>query len=335
MTANPLPDTETDAPVLPSSRQRRGASRHIPSGVAALVLLGVGYGVGRYAERTTQERAACVVVNNIPITDQAFQHRLEVASGSNALRQMIEEELRLQFARSQGVYPTDADVEAKLEEARQLPDFAAKLSASHQTEADLRQSLRVAAAQQNVLTRGVSVSDSDVKAFYDANVNHNNPQARYYHPETVQIAAIVAPSETAGRKSLAMLASGQSFADVARVMSNDRSAVNGGVMPPFQRGRMNPAQFPDLQKLVFSLQAGQQTDVIKIGASRWVIRCLSHAPETQVAFDKVRAECRTGAMLVKGLPLNGQRVNTEFASFRKSADIKAIRSEFKDAAVVK
>ncbi|HZP80906.1 MAG TPA: peptidyl-prolyl cis-trans isomerase [Chthonomonadaceae bacterium] len=300
-------------------------------GVGLLLAL-AGYGVGAFiTHRRDQASAVIVTVNGTPITQEAFFHRLEIAAGTSVMSQMVAEELKLQFAQKMGVFPTEAEVEARYAEGSKKPDFAENLKKSHQTLEDVKHSLRVYLAEQNVLAKGVTVNDDDIRAFYTAQSDRRNPNARYYRPEAVQIAAIVTATEAEARKALSELARSVPFAQVARAYSKDRSAANGGLLPPVLRGRVDPKKFPGLEQRLFQMKVGEQIDLVKIAGAYWIIRCVGKQAEATVPFEQVKEECRTGALLSKGMAANGKTVQEQYAAFQKEADIKALWPQYQEA----
>ena len=298
--------------------------------IAVVFLLGLGVGIGGLL---LAQRAHSVVatVNGVPIRDRAFYHRLELAAGPQVLQQMVNEEMQIQFAAKLGVLPTDAEVEAKLAQARKQPNFAQSLAASRQTEDDLRHSLLANMAQAAVMTKGVTVTDADVQAFYNHNTDKSNPTARYYRPEATQVAVIVTPTQQAQNQALAALAAGTSFAQAAANFSTDPSKARGGLLAPLLRGRSMVSKIPKLETLLFQMQVGQQRNGVKIGSNWWIIRCVGHSPAIIQPFSAVKDEAREGAMLAKGLPVNGKAMQAAFADFQKVSDIKPIWPQYKPA----
>ena len=260
-------------------------------------------------------------VNGVTITRQALQHRMEIASGNATLQQMIAEEEQLQFARQKAILPSDADVETKYAELSKQPDFAQKLAAGHQTPDDLRRALRVSMLDRSALTQGVTVTDAEIQAFYRFNTDKNNPNARYYRPETLRLAVVISDQEGDIAKAAKDLAAGKPFVQVAQTYSKDRTKADNGLLAPLQRGRMNSKQFPGVEGKLFALKPGDQIDSIKINGAWWLIRCLEKSPETTLPFEQVKEECRTGAQLTKGLPANLGPMQSAYADFQKSAVI--------------
>ena len=317
MSTQTVPPTTLPPPASPAP-QASGAARRFSSlgiGQSRLprpLLLPLTFLVGLLAgmlvlHLVQAAHGTVATVNGTPIKDRDFYHRLELAAGPQVLQQMVAEEMQVQFAQKQGVLPSSADVQAKMDQAKLQPNFAASLAASHQTEDDLRRSLLVNMAQAAVLTKGVTVTDADVKAFYDKNTDKKNPTSRYYTPDAVQVAVIVTPTQQSANQAVLDLAGGMSFAQAAQKYSKDSSASNGGLLPAILRGRSNLSKIPGLEPQLFNMQVGQQLSAVKIANAYWIIRCVGRAPESTQPFDKVKDEARLGAMLEKGLPSTAPR----------------------------
>ena len=74
---------------------------------------------------------------------------------------------------------------------------------------------------------------------------------------------------------------------------------------------------------------GQQIDSVKVGSDWWLIRCIGRSQEATIPFDKVKEECRLGAMLAKGIATQGRSTQSDAAAFEKAADIKVIDPSYK------
>ncbi len=290
--------------------------------LSLVAALAIGGGIGAYLEYSHLENTVVATVNGTSITVGEFHHRLESAAGTQVMQQMVTDDLRLQFADQEGASPSQDDINNKLIKATKTPDFNKKLIASHQTIDDIKHKLTVDASIASPIEQGVNVTEDDAKAFYALNTNPANPNARYYRPAEVQIAAIVTTTQARATEALNALAAGNSFATVAQTYNQLRGGQPGGLLPAFQKGRVDNTKFPGLEKLMFGLAVGQQTPITKIGNAFWIIRCVGKLPETTVPYDSVADECREGAKLTKGLQLNGQKVQQDEQSFQKSAAIK-------------
>jgi parvulin-like peptidyl-prolyl isomerase len=310
--------------------------RLLPMVIGGAVLFVLGLAMGSVLAHRNDD-APLATVNGIPIDQKAYNHRCETVIANNAaigqqvMRQMVMDELALQYAAKQGVTPTEAEIDQKYNEAIKGPNFADNLKKSLQTQDDLKRAVKVQLAQTNVITKGVTVTDDDIKAFYKQNTDPKNPQARYYTPDAVQIAAIISDKEADINSALHDLASGAAFAQVAQKYSKDKSGANGGLLPAIRRGTLNNQKFPGLENQLFSLKTGMQADKIKVGSTFWLVRCVGRSLESSKPFDQVKEECREGALLTKGINANGKNVQADYQNFIKSADIKAVQPQYKDA----
>jgi hypothetical protein len=290
--------------------------------IGPLVLLTGGIASGFFLGKR-QEQTSLLSVNGVPISQRDFWHRCELAAGPQVAQQMLHEELQLQFAGKQGVLPNQAEVEARYREAQKLPEFQKNLVITHQTPADVKHSLLVDMAQKAVLGKGIAVTESDIQNFYQHNIDKNNPTARYYQPETVSLAVVICDQEAGLKSAQHDLASGASFESVVAKYSKDNSRANKGLLPPLRRGQTDAHKYAGLEQTLFGLQPGHQIDSLKIGAKWWLIRCVGKTTESTVPFAQVAEECRTGALLTKGLQANGVPSENAFAEFQKTAQIQS------------
>ncbi len=268
-------------------------------------------------------------INGVPIKDYTLYHYLEKSTGRAVMEQLVQDELALQFAKKKGVPPSDAEVDKRYDKQAKGRDFDLRIANIGWTPEDVRRLLRVRVAQANVVKQGVSVTDAEVRGYYNANINHGNATAQYYTPESVQVAAIVTGKETKARQALRDLNDGVRFDTVVNKYSEDTSRKTGGVLPPVFHGRANLSKLPGLEQTIFAMKIGQQIGPRKFGGAWWVIRCLDHKPETTQPFDSVKDECRDAATLAKGLRLNTARINSEFDEFKKHSTIQMFWDQYK------
>ena len=307
------------------------------SGKVSLVTLltcGVTFLLGAGAATLWEHRAEnapVVIINGEAITTPAFHHKLEIAAGTNVFTQMVDERLQAQMAARDKVAPTDAEVQAKFDEVTKQSGFLDQMKKTNQTAEDVKSNIRANLTQQALVTKGLTVSDDEVQKFYAFNTDPRNPQARYYRPETVRIAAIITDKPEDIKTALHDLASGVAFTQVAARYSKDQSRANGGVLPPIRKGQTDEKKLPGLEKTIFALKVGQQVDTFKSANMFWIIRCVARDDELKVPFEKVKEECRLGALLAKGTELNGKDLQAKYAEFRKEAKIDILRPEYKDA----
>jgi hypothetical protein len=298
--------------------------------LGAVGLLALGGVLGFVVGQSRGQAQAVLTLNDAPLTTTQFHRRMASAVGVATLQQLTKEELQIQFARKNNVLPTEAEVNAKYEEFRKQPDFDKKMAAALKTPEDIKREILVQMAGDAIINQGQSVTDAEVQAFYQRNIDKKNPNAHYYRPDTVVIAAIITDTQQNIQAALNELAKGVSFAEVAAKFSKDVSKQNGGVLPPIQRGRVDPKKLPGLENKLFTMKPGDQFQPMKVGGIWWLIRCVERLPETTVPFEQVKAECRRDALLEKGVKANAQAKMAEFDKFQNEAKINVITPEYKE-----
>jgi parvulin-like peptidyl-prolyl isomerase len=314
----------------PSARQRSGR-RTLFLIVLVFLLGGVAGALVMRTRYRMMDREVVVSVNGVNITRADFFRRLEKAAGAGVIRQMVLEELQLQYARQKNLIPTDAQINARLEEMRKQPGFESNMARNGITLNEVKRALRVNMAQTAVLSQGVQVSDADVRRFYEQNIDRRNTLAQYYTPESIRIAVIITKTEAIARKALADMDKGIAWPETVKRYSTDSSKDNSGVMPPILRGRTKASKtVPGLEQAIFSLKIGQMIGPRQFAKAWWIIRCLDKKPEKIVPFEQVKEQCRTGAMLMKGLPANAGKVQQDFVEFQKKAKIQAFWTRYRD-----
>src|SRR6266852_3403829 len=258
------------------------------------------------------------MVNNRAITydelDKNFQSRFEPAAERSSqdqvmiqkleiLRGLIDNEIMLQRAEKLGLMAVDADVETKLNELKSpytQEEFQKQLQSKKLTLDDLKQQLKRDLSIQKLfnkeITSHISISDSDVANFYNANkasFNLAEPQVHmaqflvtpFPDPNVRNLKNDKAQNEEQARKKILMieqrLKQGDDFAMLAQSYSEDsNTAANGGDLGFVQESALERAQ-PELRKMVMSLQPGQISPVIRSQAGYSILKVFSKEPSGQ------------------------------------------------------
>ena len=218
-----------------------------------------------------------------PSGDQADSLRL------NILHELIVEEIIEQRAAKLGLTATDAEVDAKLAEMKAPyteEQFDAKLKAGNLTTDELRHDLRRSLTQNKLLNKEINsritVTDADVKNYYDAHKAEYNLIENQYHLAQIQVTGQPAPRagnlqgskasspEEALAKIKALknrLDSGEDFGTIAMNFSErPDTAPNGGDMgfvPESQLNQMRAAD-PNTFNALMALKPGQTTPVLPL-----------------------------------------------------------------------
>jgi parvulin-like peptidyl-prolyl isomerase len=200
--------------------------------------------------------------------------------GMQVMQQWIGATLMGQEAKKLGVYPSEEELNKRVEEARRQASYGGmnledELKKQGRDLAAFKRELLNNMVSQNVLFQGVTVSDEEVRKAYD------QQKKNFTQPETVEISQITLDSEKAKNDAVADLAANAQFANVATTRSKDQFAQQGGRVPLPLPKQIGPG-LPVAQEVVnaaFKLQPGQVSDPVKVGAT-WVIVRLEKKTES-------------------------------------------------------
>lgn len=217
-------------------------------------------------------------VNGEALTEAEFYKLCENATqvqqgppvGRQVLARWIQNTIMAQEAKRLKVYPTDQELNARMTSVekqaeysgRKLDDVLQQVGMSREMfrEEQLKDLIR-----ENVVTQGVTVSDAEVKDFFD------KQKVNLVQPERIQVSQITLDSQDQVNKTKDDLGTGD-FANVAQTRSKDQFAQNGGRVPMDLPRKVEPGGPVD-QRVVdaaFKLKEGEISDPIKVGAV-WVI----------------------------------------------------------------
>ncbi len=164
------------------------------------------------------------------------------------------------------------------------------------TEARLKDQIKNGLAIKELIdkkvTHGISVSDGQVRAFYD-----EHPDI-FHRPERVKASHILiqVPEDADEAKKAEALASiqslkqridnGEPFANLAMEYSDCPSKAKGGDLGFFTRGQM----VQPFSEAAFSLQPGQVSDVVETRFGYHLIRVTERQAAQQLAFNDVKED---------------------------------------------
>lgn len=213
------------------------------------------------------------------------------------LNQLVTGHMLLQESQHRKVAVADADIDARIAELRQRfpteDDFKKALASRGLTLEKIREELRKQMVIEKMIdaevTPQVTVSDQDVKKFYDEN------PAQFQQPEQFRashILIMVPQGATPAQKQearakidglLKQVRNGGDFAELAKANSQDGSAAAGGDLNYFGRGQM----VEPFQKAVESLQVGQVSDVVETQFGFHIVKLTDKKPGRTVALAEV------------------------------------------------
>ncbi|TKB49866.1 peptidylprolyl isomerase [Ferrimonas sediminicola] len=140
------------------------------------------------------------------------------------------------------------------------------------------------------LAQDIEVSDDELLAYYEGHQN------LYQKPERRLAAMILIEGDRAkAERALARIKAGEAFADVAREMSDDFSAENGGELDWFERGMMDKA-FDDA---LFALEKGGVSEILETEFGFQIVQAKEIAESVAAPIDDVKAEIADTVKLEK------------------------------------
>jgi hypothetical protein len=295
----------------------------------------VGGVAGALAARSYYHRSATpmiVTVNGSPLRQDELRFRCERLYGLGVVKRFVADELTRQFAESKDCWPDEDEVAKFHERERRKPDYLDRLALSGLTDDAFRDQLRLELSEVKLLTRNVTVTPSEVRAFYHRNIDPTNPGARFHTPDRVQVSAIGTLSAESARQALSELAGGVPWNTVVARYSVDASRDVQGRMLPFARGESVFATEPATEAAVFAMSPGERIGPVRAARKWWLIRCNARWRASTQPFDEAEDDARLGAMLLKGIPLNRRKMEEEREAFVRRSSIRIFTEAYGEAA---
>jgi foldase protein PrsA len=256
-------------------------------------------------------RGSFVTINGDKISKDEFERRLESWSlgsppttvGDIVLDQMIKEKLYLQMAKERGVEPSDAQIQKELDFAKREGTLGSTLQQRRITIEDVKKELRAQLAVVNIVTKGIKVTDDEVRKFYEQN-KQNYP---YTRQASTLIGVIVCNSREDIGKAQDQLKRGTDFSTVALRLSRDPvSGPYGGRLGWVAQGMTGVPK--NVLQTAFRLKMNEISDPFEVKAvgqpPQWIIlKVLDRKPKTVLAYDDVKDQIRRTIAISKGKSL--------------------------------
>lgn len=219
--------------------------------------------------RSDLDRRLDQAINQISAQGEDAPGRDEIEE--QVLDQMVLEEIQLQMARDANLSIDDTDLNRQVRNIAESNDmtlqaFADRLEAEGTSLAQVREEIRremlTRQVQQRQVGQRVSVTNRDVERFLEergGDVNQAETRARH-----ILVGVGSGRSESQAQafveQAMARLEQGESFATVAREMSDDQgSAVNGGDL-----GWLRPGQtVPEFDEAMSELNVGEVSSPVR------------------------------------------------------------------------
>jgi len=271
---------------------------------AVLLLLAAGSGACARSGPPPLDPSVVAMVNGEAIPRVEFERELDLAfeipDGApspapdqllalkrTVLQGLVDRQLLLQDARARGVTVSPETVQRAVARFKaEFPEerFREALAQGRLTEQEFEQKtaarLIVEKLVDSVVYERVAVTEEELQAYLDAHT------AEFQEPEQVHAAQIVVKEMDEAKKLREELRTGARFADLARAHSLSADARMGGDLGWFPKGVMPP----EFDKVAFSLQPGQISDVVTSEYGFHIFKVLERRPARRKELAQVRRE---------------------------------------------
>jgi len=207
---------------------------------------------------------------------------------------LVDRVIREKEAEVLGIEVTEQEVQERLAELKQQfyegdeQKYQEELEAQGVTEEDVLADIRAQLLSRKIfdqVTGDVTVSDAEVRAYYDENVE------QFTTPESREVAHILVDADD---KALAddlyqQLLDGADFAELAKKYSTDTGSAEQGGKLTDVRGNF----LPEFEEVAFSLETGEIGKPVKSQFGWHIITALEDTkPERVTPFEEVRDSIR-------------------------------------------
>lgn len=314
--------------------------------IMPLILTWSAAGVQAAEKVVKDDRAA--VVNGSVITSQALQWEVDRAekrlsrqgkslSGEEVqdlkkavLDNLIDFELLFQESQKEGIAIEDKEVDDQLEALKKgfssEEEFNKAMGELKFSQVTLRSMTRKGLVVKKFINthiaKDVTVSDEEVKSYYDKN------ESLFRRPEQVRashIVLIVGPNadeakKREARKELEKIreraVKGEDFSSLAKVFSQGPSSSRGGDLGYFGRGW---AEKP-FEDAAFALKPGELSGIVETSYGYHLIKVTDRRPETVLPFEVMKQRIRQY--------LRGVKVREKIDAYVKGLKEKAVLEKF-------
>jgi hypothetical protein len=187
-----------------------------------------------------------VTLGSDVVTKKEYQDAVDYSYGASTLKRLVFAKLVEREAAKEGVVPTNADIDARIEDIRRRNPTLIPDSSDAFATAEFRQDVKNQLAIENLRMHNVNVSDAEVQDFYNAH------QADFKIPAQVATTIVVCRNQVEANTAQTELQQGFSPDVIARnglaVVGVNGFQINMQALPQAQRDR--------IQNSVIHLAAG-------------------------------------------------------------------------------
>ncbi len=254
----------------------------------------------------------------------------QAAVDKQAVKQLISAELLYQGAAKQEYKDLEKDIDEKLVKGKSRfkteEEFQKAIKDLEMNEKELREYTRrdllITRFIEKTFVPKVTVSESDVRAFYDKNPDKFS-QAESVKASHILIGVESAATPEAKKKAREKaeslrkeLAGGADFATLAKGNSTCPSSKQGGDLGSFGKGQM----VPPFENAVFALKPGEMSDVVETQFGYHIIKLTEKKPAVVTDYKEVKPKIEE---FLKGQGVN-ESIQKYIADSEKAAKIEIL-----------
>ena len=233
-------------------------------------------------------------VNGQKVTADELTKKLWWQYGAQGLTELIDEKLLLEEGARLGVKADEKEVETRYNNlAAGYTDkaiFESNLKSVGWSSADLRGLIRRQLIMRGtvIAAKKLAVSDGDAKAFFDKN------KEKLGTPESVKLSQIFVNTKAEADDAYELLSTvGADFAKLSTLKSADANLrKNNGSLGYISKGML----LPEIEKEIFSLQAGQYTKPMVTGNGFSIFRAEERKEGKEASFETIKTDLKIGIL---------------------------------------
>jgi foldase protein PrsA len=195
-------------------------------------------------------------------------------------------------AKEMGITVSDAEVNKTFEQQKKQSfskeaEYQKFLKQSGQTEADIKERVRLDLLSNKIRDKIIKgkdkVTDAQIADYYNKN------KAKFATPESRDLRVVLTKSKARAEQARQAIASGRSWASVAKKYSIDSATkTTGGKLPGVQKG----TQDKELEDAVFAAKKGKLTGPVKTSFGYYVFDVTGIHPAKQQSLQDAKATIR-------------------------------------------
>lgn len=225
------------------------------------------------------------------------QSQEKISMEERVLERLIELELLSQKADELGLGPSQEELAERLAlvtgglEKDELQKRLGDLGISeNEYLGDVERSLKIEKLIEVEIRSKIRIDEQEMRAFYESHLS------RFKAPESRRLRHIFVKAPQGDldekkkeafvriEKALKRIKSGEHFAKVAREVSEDFTAANGGSLGNVTKGQL----LPELEEKVFSLKTGEVSDILESPLGYHIFKVEGRKAALDVPFEKAR-----------------------------------------------